>query len=77
MSPEHRIIRKLSSQDEKDAWDRYASAALAALVAQSSSSGAKSDVAALAADYATLLLAERRKAFPSKQGLLSSEPLKL
>jgi uncharacterized membrane protein len=74
MSAEHRITRKLSMQDERDAWDAYASAALTALVTPGSAS---SDVATLAADYATLLLAERRKAFPPKPGLLSSEPLKL
>ena len=71
---EHQIVRNHPEQDEKDAWDAYASAALAALVTPGN---ANSDVAALAADYATLLLAERRKAFPPKPRVSRSEPLKL
>jgi len=63
MPAEHQVIRKNELQDEKDAWDAYASAALTALVNQDS---AIEDVTSLAADYATLLLAERRKAFPPK-----------
>jgi TorA maturation chaperone TorD len=71
---EHQISRKQPEQDEKDAWDAYASAALTTLVTPGSAS---TDVAALAADYATLLLAERRKAFPPKASVSRSEPLKL
>jgi len=74
MSPEHRINRKLSTQDEKDAWDAYASAALNALI---TSGGGTSNAAAVAADYATLMLEERRKAFPDKRSSATSEPLNI
>jgi len=74
MSAEYRINSKISDQDEKDAWDSYASAALNALIVKGAG---VNNPAALAADYATLVLEERRKAFPAKGRSPSSEPLNI
>jgi hypothetical protein len=74
MSAEYRVNSKISAQDEKDAWDSYASAALNALIVKG---GGASNPALLAADYATMLLDERRKAFPDKERSASSKPLSI
>lgn len=60
MPVEHRITRKQPAQDEKDAWDAYASAALAALITPGV---VDSRQPAIAAQYATLMLEERRLMF--------------
>lgn len=64
MSAEHRVNTKNSDQDEKDAWDSYASAALNALIIKGGSSG---NPALVAVDYANMMLDERRKVFPEKK----------
>ena len=74
MSAEHRLNSKNSDQDEKDAWDSYASAALNALIIKGGSSG---NPALVAADYANMMLDERRKAFPEKKSSASSQPLRM
>jgi hypothetical protein len=60
MTGEHQIYAKQKQQDEKDAWDMYASAALGAVVMPGA---ARHEMVALAAEYATMLLEERRKIF--------------
>lgn len=74
MSAEHRVNSKNSVQDEKDAWDSYASAALNALIAKGAGG---SSPAALAADFATMLLDERRKVFPDNARPVNSESLSI
>ncbi|MBJ2254809.1 hypothetical protein PSFL_23880 [Pseudomonas sp. DD1] len=72
---EHQIVRKHPNQDEKDAWDAYASAALSSLVAIGSEPNKLA--ASKAAQFATLLLNERRELFPEKKATARSVPLKL
>jgi hypothetical protein len=73
---EHQIVRNHPEQDEKDAWDAYASAALTALITTKGDDN-PDDVVAWAATFANLMLEERRKVFPSKPSQARSEPLKL
>ena len=73
---EHQIVRKHTEQDEKDAWDAYASAALTALIT-TKGDNSQDDVVAWAATFANLMIEERHKAFPSKPTQVRSEPLKL
>lgn len=75
MSAENRTISKSLEQDEKDAWDLYASAALNGLIVKGG--GTSGNPALVAADYATLMLDERRKAFPEKERSASSQPLRI
>jgi hypothetical protein len=60
MTGEHLIYAKQKEQDEKDAWDMYASSALGAVVMPGA---ARREMVALAAEYASMLLEERRKIF--------------
>ncbi|QOU08046.1 hypothetical protein IM720_15395 [Pseudomonas fluorescens] len=75
MPAEHQIIRKHPPQDEKDAWDAYAAAALSALISPGDTPNKQ--LASTAAQFATLLLNERREIFPEAKGTARSEPLKL
>ncbi|MFW9088186.1 hypothetical protein ACOI7N_27070 [Pseudomonas sp. P2758] len=74
MATENRYVTKTKDCDEKDAWDAYASAALASLITPGV---VDQRVAAKAGQYATLMLEERRLAFPDPLATASSSSLKI
>lgn len=66
-------VRALSAHraQERVAWDRYAAAAMVAMLDREGTNGA--DDAAGAATLADLLLAERRKRFPGPKFIRAEE----